>query len=117
MTELNFRDNGDGNQVLINETFQDSKFADLVIVPPLGKTVLVQNTSFIRCTTSPGTCVIGSGVTLDRVTFDNFDCGDAIRIASEVAMREVCVIGRAPQSLIVQPGAEIGYVMQRCQEC
>lgn len=115
--ELEFRDDGNGYAELSNGSFRNCQFSELKIAPPLGATAAIRNTVFIDCVTSPGTCVIRSGVTLEHVLFSNLDCGDALRISSEVALREVVIKGRKPRSLIVRPESDRGFVTRTPDDC
>lgn len=64
-----------------------------------------KNVRFVRCTVAPGTCVVDQGATLEKVVFEDLDCGDALRISSDACLREVTIRGDSPKSLIVQPDA------------
>lgn len=101
-TEIAFREDGQGNLILADRTYQGCRFADLTFAPSEG-TIVVRNTRFISCSTHPGTCVIAEGVALDRVVFDNFDCGEALRISSLVKFDRVVVKGGMPRALRIQP--------------
>lgn len=92
-----------GNQVIVGRKFEKCQFSDLVISPPLSSRVRIENCEFLKCSTSPGTCRIRSGVTLDHVTFRDLDCGDALRISSEVDFNEVTIQGKRPKALIIEP--------------
>lgn len=92
-----------GNQVIVGRKFEKCQFSDLVISPPLSSRVRIENCEFLKCLTSPGTCRFCSGVTLDHVMIRDLDCGDAIRISSEVDFNQVIIEGKSPKSLIIKP--------------
>lgn len=101
--KLEYHDDGQGNLQITDRLFEDCQFADLTIAPVVGRTTLIRNVGFIDCAVAPGTCWVFGGVTLDGVVFSNLDCGDALRINSEVTLKSVVVKGRKPKALIVRP--------------
>lgn len=103
MIKLEFELDDLGRQVLSGRTFENIQFHDLEMVPPVGTAVRLENCKFLDCSTSPGTCVIGTDVTLDRVLFSNLDCGDALRISTGASLKEVVISGKKPHALIIQP--------------
>jgi len=50
---------------------------------------------------------LGGNITLSNVIFDDFDCGDALRINSECVCQNVTIVGRRPTSLFVRPGDDV----------
>lgn len=115
--ELDFARDEFGNEVLSGRTFENSSFSAIEILPKIGQQTRVENCKFVNCSTSPGTCVIGSGVTLKRVEIQNLDCGDAIRIDSNATLWEVVIKGSKPNALIVQPESELRLASMLHSHC
>lgn len=101
--KLEYQTDQRGNQSIADKDFKNTVFMHMTIAPYHGRTIELRNVRFENCTTSPGTCVITDGVKLTNVVFSNFDCGDALRIASEAQINQVQIIGENPSSFIVQP--------------
>lgn len=101
--DLIFESDDDGNHFLFGRTFDKIELSHLQLAGRHGKQLRLEDCKFINCSTSPGTCMIGSGVTLRRVEFSNFDCGDAIRIDAAASLQEVVISGVKPASLVIQP--------------
>ena len=97
-----------GDTSLIDCSFVEEEFDDIVL-PMRGKPeALLKNVVFERCTTKPGTMRILKGATLNNVTFNNIDCGDAIYIASEANLSQVKFIGdSSPKMIWIKPQADL----------
>jgi hypothetical protein len=104
MIKLLFDIDSAGDKLLVGRTFKNMQFSDLEIIPLVGRKIRIENCSFLNCSTSPGTCVIGSDVSLHRVVISNLDCGDAIRIDTNTELMEVVISGEKPSRLIMRPG-------------
>lgn len=113
MTEFGFIDDGSGNLSLVDKVFEKCVFEDLneSMRIPQGRTGIMQNVKFLDCSTTKGTCVIGSRFSLDRVVFSNFDCHGAIHIDAMASAREVIINGHKPELLIVRPKPRTNFVM------
>jgi hypothetical protein len=101
--QLDFNNDGSGQLTLLEKTYERAVFSDMVIAPPIGTYASIVNCVFKNCETSPGTCLIRSNVSLENVSFIDFDCGDALRISSGAKLRKVTIAGRFPRMLIVRP--------------
>jgi hypothetical protein len=108
-----------GGDILSDATFSGKTFHNFEVNPPHHRAFVIRDVVFEDCKVSPGTCFITRGVTLENVVFKNFQCGDAMHIASEVVMRNVTIEGRyRPKMLWIRPsiGAEAGMA-GRNEEC
>lgn len=70
---------------------------------------MVRDCAFVDCRTAPGTCVVGPNATLERVSFTNLDCGDAMLLAAEAALQDVVVSGAVPAKLMARPARPEGF--------
>ncbi|WP_050028403.1 hypothetical protein [Verrucomicrobium sp. BvORR034] len=94
-------------RILTDETFTNKVFSDFTLSPPGASRFLMRGVKFEGCRVTPGTCVIEAGSVLDEVVFTNFECGDAMHIASEVAMRNVTIQGKeSPRMLWIRPSGK-----------
>jgi hypothetical protein len=109
MEEIRFQRNEYGDLDLVNKTFEGQQFNEILLAPAAGTQLAVRQVVFTNCVTSPGTCRVLGGVTLDDVSFIDLDCGDALRLCTESVRSHVLVSGDCPKSLIVQPATEHGY--------
>jgi hypothetical protein len=76
--------------------FEREKFDDFHLPRRFGAVEFV-NLHFDRCSVSPGSCMLGRGVTLRSVRFTDFSCGDAMHIDARVEMIDVTIEGsRSP---------------------
>lgn len=114
--KLEFDLDTDGNQVLSGRLFENATFSHLELLPAMGSKIRIENCQFLRCATSPGTCIISSGVTLDDVVLSDLDCGDALRISSEAELNKVVIKGERPKALIVQPENEAGSLVPESKQ-
>lgn len=110
--QLRFDTDASGALTLSGHTFESTEFHDLEIVPRTDQQVCIEDCKFLNCFTRPGTCVIARGVSLENVTFLNLDCGDAIRISSEVSLKRVVIAGDKPNALIIQPEDRDRFAMR-----
>lgn len=106
MTELIFTTDDQGNLSLTDTEYDGDVFRGITLFPSGEKTTTLRNIRFKNCKTSPGTCMIGGNTILENVVFENFNCGDAIDLYSEVTLNQVTFIGPMPPALIVQPLAD-----------
>ena len=95
-----------GNLIVEGEHYCGKRFRNLDINPKMGQTIIIRDTTFENCSVSPGTFVVSKGVVLERVEILNLDCGDAIRIDSDVILKEVVISGSKPSLLMIQPESE-----------
>ncbi len=96
-----------GVPFLANRVFSSVSFEDFVLPNPGNRVAALSDLQFNRCSVSPGTCVIRRGARLSKVLFDCFECGDAMRVSSEVFLDRVTIRGRgAPKMLWVRPQTE-----------
>lgn len=94
-------------RMLIGETFANKVFSAFSLCPPAGSRFLIQGVRFENCKVTPGTCVINPETILDDVVFTNFECGDAMHIASEVVMLNVKIEGgECPKMVWIKPSLE-----------
>lgn len=108
MADLVFTEDVDGNRSISGRVFEGESFKSISLAPVNGKTIVVRDTKFIKCSTNPGTCIISKGVVLDHVEFTDFRCGDALRISLDASLNEVTVTGKHPAALVVQPESREG---------
>jgi hypothetical protein len=87
-------------KTLENQVFAKTVFSDFSLYPPVGSAFTIRNVEFQNCEVSPGTCMIGSGTILEDVTFVNFECGDAMHIASSTVMRNVKIVGKSRPRMV-----------------
>jgi len=94
---------GPNGLILANKTFTKTVFSNFVPRPPANGSVFLQGVYFDHCEVKLGTCMISPRTTLQDVVFNNFKCGDAMRIAAEAPMRNVTIQGkRYPRMLWIK---------------
>ena len=93
-----------GRLSLVDTTFENEIFEQFAIRPPVGTTAMLRDVTLIGCKITPGTCVIREDAILRDVLFNDFECGDAMRISSEVVLERVVIKGsRLPKRLEIKP--------------
>jgi hypothetical protein len=86
--------------------FERETFHDFHLPHRFGA-VEFRDTHFDRCSVSPGSCMLGRGLTLRSVRFTDFSCGDAMHIDARVEMIDVPIEGsRSPRMLWIRSGDE-----------
>ncbi len=91
--------NSEGVPSLADRQLRGLELSDFRLPAP-GARALVERVEFVDCSVSPGTCQIDGGAVLREVTFEEFSCGDALHISSDVFLDRVRVIGRKKLSMI-----------------
>lgn len=96
-------------RVIRDQSREDTVISDFSFAEPRdGHGIRFENVHLTRCTTVPGTCLLLGNVSLENVSFVDFDCGDAIRIKVTGRIERVVIAGRKPRALIVKsPGASV----------
>lgn len=106
---IDFQSTADGNLQLMDTTYGEKQFDEILLAPAPGRNLAVRQVVFRNCATRPGTCRVLSGVTLENVSFIDLDCGDALRLCTESVVSHVLVSGNRPKSLIVRPATNDAY--------
>lgn len=98
MTHLN-----NNNSEIREEVFEDVVFDDFVINPKEGAAVSLVDAAFVRCSVPLGSCAISKRVTLRNVLFEDFDCGDRMRVSAEADLQGVVIRGEYPKMIWIRP--------------
>lgn len=99
-----FAEKEDGSLRLENAVFNRKRFLDFSLRGAGSKEFKLVNVSFEDCLVDPGVFSIAPGVSMEKVNFENFECGDAMHIAAEVCMNDVVIRGKnLPKMLWIKP--------------
>jgi hypothetical protein len=95
-----------GVRCIESARFERETFDDFVLPHRFGA-VKFRDVHFDRCSVSPGTCMLGRGLTLQSVRFTDFVCGNAMHIDARVKMIDVTFEGsRCPAMISIRSGDE-----------
>ncbi len=97
----------DGSYILAGKTYNEEVFKDFTVNPLPGNIISIVNTEFNKCKVSIGTCMLMKGTVLKEVTFNDFNCGDALHISSEAILDKVKIIGpKFPKMIWIRPESQ-----------
>ena len=95
--------------------FSSETFSDFRLPGPSGSAVL-ERVRFHNCRVYPVAVQIDGGATLRQVLFEDFSCGDAMYVSSDVLLDRVVIRGRAKPKMICVSAPARAYELPDCRD-
>lgn len=95
-----FREEGGGHFLLEAKRFEGEHFSDFHLRPSFGQTISLKGIDFVDCVVDGGRVIIRKGVSLEKIFFSNFTCGESLLISAECRLHDVKVSGKGRPSLL-----------------